>query len=113
MDGGGIVMEHGQVVSAWRRESDVYLAAAGKPERKIGSGKDVAIAAGPKGFAILIGWTGAWRVHSFDGQSLTTVTRGDQPVNGFSRTWSSLNARRTDTLVSPTDATQELPAIDL
>ena len=32
---------------------------------------------------------------------------------GLPRTWSSLDARRTDTLISPTDATEELPAIDV
>ncbi|HLX46448.1 MAG TPA: sialidase family protein [Bryobacteraceae bacterium] len=49
MDGGGIAVDHGQVVSAWRREGEVFLAPAGKPETKIGAGKDVAIAAGRKG----------------------------------------------------------------
>jgi hypothetical protein len=49
MDGGGLVVDHGEIVSAWRREGDVYLAPAGKPEIKIGTGKDVSIAAGKKG----------------------------------------------------------------
>lgn len=49
MDGGGLVMDHGRLVSAWRREGDVFLAPAGKPETRIGTGKDVAIAAGRKG----------------------------------------------------------------
>lgn len=49
MDGGGLATDHGQLISAWRRESDVYLSSPGKPETKIGTGKDVAIAAGRKG----------------------------------------------------------------
>jgi hypothetical protein len=50
MDGGGIAMHDGQIASAWRREHDIYLAAAGKPEVKIGTGQDVAFGAGSKGF---------------------------------------------------------------
>lgn len=49
MDGGGLVVDHGKLVSAWRRDGEVFLAPAGKPETKIGSGKDVAITEGSKG----------------------------------------------------------------
>jgi hypothetical protein len=50
MDGGGVAVRNGQISSAWRREHDIYLAAPGKPEVKIGSGQDVAFGAGSKGF---------------------------------------------------------------
>jgi hypothetical protein len=50
MDGGGIAVRDGQIASAWRREHDVYLAAPGKPEVKIGTGQDVAFGANSKGF---------------------------------------------------------------
>ena len=50
MDGGGIAARDGQIASAWRREHDVYLAAPGKPEVKIGTGQDVAFGANSKGF---------------------------------------------------------------
>jgi len=45
MDGGGIAHEGSRTLTAWRREKDVYLAEPGKPEVKLGEGKDVAIAA--------------------------------------------------------------------
>jgi len=50
MDGGGIAVRDGQIASAWRREHDIYLAAPGKPEVKIGSGQDVAFGANSQGF---------------------------------------------------------------
>ena len=50
MDGGGIAVRDGQIASAWRREHDIYLAAPGKPEVRIGSGQDVAFGANSRGF---------------------------------------------------------------
>ncbi len=44
MDGGGLIYSHGQVTSAWRRDGDVFLSAEGRPEMKIGTGTDIAIA---------------------------------------------------------------------
>jgi len=55
MDGGGLVWDHGQLVSAWRRENDVFLARPGRPEKRLGAGKDVAIAAGKKG--LYVAWS--------------------------------------------------------
>lgn len=53
MDGGGIVVENGAVVSVWRRDHDVYLDTAGQPETRIGTGTDPSISAGASGvFAI-------------------------------------------------------------
>jgi len=49
MDGGGIVFDHGQLVTAWRRELEIFLDRPGAPETRIAEGKDVAIAAGAKG----------------------------------------------------------------
>ncbi len=49
MDGGGLVVREGQIASAWRREHDIYLAAPGKPEVKVGSGQDVALGANSQG----------------------------------------------------------------
>ena len=49
MDGGGIVLRQGRITSAWRREKDVYLAEAGKPEIKLGAGQDVALGANNQG----------------------------------------------------------------
>jgi hypothetical protein len=46
MDGGGLVYNNGQLISAWRRENDVYLSEPGRPEERIGTGVDIALAAG-------------------------------------------------------------------
>ncbi len=56
MDGGGLAWSQGQPVTAWRRGQEVFLARPGQAERKIGDGKDVALAAGKDGiFAV---WSG-------------------------------------------------------
>ena len=49
MDGGGIAVGKGRIVTAWRREASVYVAEPTQPERAIGIGKDVALAVGKKG----------------------------------------------------------------
>jgi photosystem II stability/assembly factor-like uncharacterized protein len=44
MDGGGLgLTSRGQVVSAWRRQQDIFLAPAGGTEKRIDHGKDPAI----------------------------------------------------------------------
>ena len=45
MDGGGLVYEGTKTITAWRREDSIFLAEPGKPETKIGEGKDVTVAA--------------------------------------------------------------------
>jgi hypothetical protein len=55
MDGGGLVVDSGKVISAWRRESDVFLSHGSSSERKIATGKDVAIAYGKDG--VYVAWT--------------------------------------------------------
>ena len=55
MDGGGFVLDQGKLTSAWRREGDIYLAEPGQPERRLGPGKDVAIAKSQRG--IYTAWT--------------------------------------------------------
>jgi hypothetical protein len=49
MDGGGIASHNGEIVTAWRREKEIYLARPGKAEVKLGPGQDVALAANAKG----------------------------------------------------------------
>ena len=44
MDGGGIAHTGGVAVTAWRRDREIYLAAPGKPETRLGEGQDVALA---------------------------------------------------------------------
>ncbi len=49
MDGGGLALDHGQIVTAWRRGTDIFVDRPGAPETRLGEGKDVAITAGTKG----------------------------------------------------------------
>jgi hypothetical protein len=49
MDGGGLVVAGGRIVTAWRREHEIYLATPGEKEVDLGSGIDVSIAAGSSG----------------------------------------------------------------
>jgi hypothetical protein len=79
MDGGGIVSRDGQLASAWRRESDIYLAESGKPEVKLGAGKDVALAANQKGFYAV--WTGAGGIALYGaGQVMKLADKGGFPT---------------------------------
>jgi hypothetical protein len=49
MDGGGVVVREGRIISAWRREKGVYLSETGKPEVKLSAGQDVALGANNQG----------------------------------------------------------------
>ena len=49
MDGGGLVISQNRVVTAWRREHEIFLASPGEKEVGIGEGVDVALAAAPSG----------------------------------------------------------------
>jgi len=44
MDGGGMALSGGRIVTAWRRAENVFLAEPGRSETQIGVGKDVALA---------------------------------------------------------------------
>lgn len=66
MDGGGIALRNGELVSAWRREKEVYLARAGKPEVKLAIGQDVTLASTSKGEYVV--WT--------NGKSIEVMTPG-------------------------------------
>lgn len=65
MDGGGIALRDGKIVTAWRREHDIYFAHNGG-ETKLGPGMDVALAANAKG--AYVAWT--------DGKGIDVVTPG-------------------------------------
>ncbi len=49
MDGGGIAIAGGKIVTAWRREHQIFLASPGAAERQIGEGTDVAVAGSAAG----------------------------------------------------------------
>jgi BNR repeat-like domain len=44
MDGGGLAVSNDRIVTAWRRDETVFLAAPGRAETPVGDGKDVALA---------------------------------------------------------------------
>jgi hypothetical protein len=44
MDGGGLAVSAGRILTAWRRDTGVFLAEPGQAERQVGAGKDVALA---------------------------------------------------------------------
>jgi hypothetical protein len=71
MDGGGIALRNGEIVTAWRREHDIYLAHPGKPEIKLGPGMDVALAATAKGEYAL--WTSGKTIQAVLPGSTTPV----------------------------------------
>jgi len=71
MDGGGLTHEGNQVVTAWRREGDLYLDRPGQPEQKIGAGKDVAIAAG--GGRLYAAWVAASKLEMWENEKTRTV----------------------------------------
>ncbi len=71
MDGGGLVMEGGKAISAWRRETDVYLA-EGATEQRVGPGKDVALARSTK-HETYLAWTK-------DGGIVALTPRSTEPV---------------------------------
>lgn len=63
MDGGGMAHTKAGLITAWRRDSDVYLASPGEAERKIGTGKDIALATqGERVFSI---WTQGGRIEAW------------------------------------------------
>jgi hypothetical protein len=75
MDGGGIALSKGQLVTAWRREKEVYLYEPGKPEVKLATGQDIALAANTKGtYAI---WTAGKTVEARVPSSVTTIKLSD------------------------------------
>jgi hypothetical protein len=57
MDGGGVGIDpRGAVVTAWRRETELFVARPGQPEERLGTGRDPVIAVGADGT-----WSVAWR----------------------------------------------------
>jgi hypothetical protein len=45
MDGGGVAFDQNGLVAVWRRENEVFLSTSTVPERRLGAGRDPAIAA--------------------------------------------------------------------
>jgi len=81
MDGGGLVIYRGTIWSAWRRDSDVFINRMGSAEEPLGTGVDVAIAAGSKG--IYVAWTNgkAIEIHTPGAAQPTRITDDGAFVN--------------------------------
>lgn len=63
MDGGAVAWSGNEAVTAWRRGEEIYFAAEGKPEVRIGAGKDVTLAASGKNVLAL--WTESGGISSW------------------------------------------------
>jgi|HubBroStandDraft_6_1064221.scaffolds.fasta_scaffold51373_3 hypothetical protein len=74
MDGGGLVAAGGHIVSAWRREEDLFIAEPGHPEYRMGQGKDVAITVSPSGTYVM--WSGAKGLRVWKTGAETSVAIG-------------------------------------
>lgn len=95
MDGGGIARDVGKTITAWRREEDIYVAEPGKPEQKLGPGKDVALAAaGSRTHAV---WVNGGALQVWKGIGAPEVVSKDAafpsvialPEGGFLTAWES------------------------
>ena len=78
MDGGGLAVSSGKVLTAWRRDSEIFLAEPGRAERQVGTGKDVALAlSGNRTYAL---WSNGTRLEAWnDGKVEVLSTSGAFP----------------------------------
>jgi hypothetical protein len=103
MDGGGIAVSSSKVVTAWRRDGDIFLAEPGRPERQLGSGKDVAVAlSGDRIFAV---WASGSKLESWTGGKADVLSESGAfpalcglPSGGAIAAWEESNSIRTRVL---------------
>ena len=78
MDGGGLAATSSKVLTAWRRETNLFLDEPGRPETQLGSGKDIALAlAGGKTF---VAWVDGTKVEVWiDGKVQKLADNGAFP----------------------------------
>ncbi len=80
MDGGGMaISESGITSTAWRRTSDIYYWSEGKPEQRLGSGRDVSM--GQSKAKTVVAWQdqGKIKVMDLSKEALTEVGTGISP----------------------------------
>ena len=63
MDGGGLAVSSSKILTAWRRETNVFLAEPGEPEKQVGTGKDVALAL--SGNRTYVAWVDGTKVEAW------------------------------------------------
>ena len=79
MDGGGLGHDGQRVLSAWRRDGEVFISEPGKSEVRIGEGKDVALSAGSGGTHVL--WVkGTQLVHWSSGKTQVLAEQASFPA---------------------------------
>jgi hypothetical protein len=75
MDGGGLAYSNGQLISAWRRDEDVFLSTPSSKETKIGSGLDISLAVSHGN--PYVAWQKAGKISVWNaGKTLTLVEQG-------------------------------------
>jgi hypothetical protein len=80
MDGGGLVIAQDRVVTAWRRDQEIFLASPGEKEVSVGKGGDVAIAASQNGFyAVWSAPTGVRAITPGSRESIELAPKGTFP----------------------------------
>jgi hypothetical protein len=82
MDGGGVGFDSdGRILSAWRRDAEVFFAPIGKPEAKLGIGKDPAVAASAAGTTVVWSEGKSLKVLPPNGSQAITLTESGSYVS--------------------------------
>ncbi len=78
MDGGGLAVSPSKVLTAWRRDTNVFLDEPGQPEKEIGAGKDIALAL--NGGRTYVAWVEGTKVEAWvDGKKQELAPSGAFP----------------------------------
>ena len=79
MDGGGLAVSANGILTAWRRDENIFLAAPGRPETQVAPGKDVALAL--SGNRTYLVWSNGTKIESWiDGKVVTLSEEGAFPA---------------------------------
>lgn len=82
MDGGGVGFDSGgRILSAWRRDTEVFFAPMGKPETKLGTGKDPAVAASAAGTTVVWSEGKSLKAAQPDGSEALTLSESGSYVS--------------------------------
>ena len=78
MDGGGLAVSSSKVLTAWRRDTGIFLDQPGQPEKQVGAGKDIALAL--SGARTYLAWVDGARVEVWiDGKLEQLAANGAFP----------------------------------
>lgn len=80
MDGGGLVVSGNRIVTAWRRNKEIYLSTPGEKETALGEGIDVSLSAGKNGVYLL--WTQSGEIRGImagKSEPITVAPKGTFP----------------------------------